>query len=144
MQRRDFIGLCGGLAVSSELLAAPVVPDSLIHDLPRTEEALFGLTRGAPILATAQLELITQPFVEFSPRWPVRVASNIPGTIWMALAIEQNPQPLAAVYRCKPGVVTETSGYFKIAESTQITLVVAAGGRFYGLRRFVSVVGNCM
>ena len=38
----------------------------------------------------------------------------------------------------------EASAYLKIADSTQVTVVVAAGNRFYGLRRYISVVGNCM
>lgn len=144
MRRRDFVTLCGGLALCPRISAAPAAVDSLIHDLPRSEEALFDLTQGARILPSAQLELITQPLVEFAPRWPVRVVSNLPNTQWIALVVEQNPQPLAAVYRFKSGAVTETSGYLKIADSTQITLVVAAAGRFYGLRRFVTVVGHCV
>jgi len=144
MQRRHFITLFGGLAFSFRLQAQPMVAQSLIHDLPRTEDALYELTRGALILPTAHIDLIAQPLVEYAPRWPVRLVSRIPGTSWLALVLEQNPQPLAAVYRFKPGVITETSGYLKIADSTQVTVVVAAQGRFYGLRRFVTVVGNCM
>lgn len=51
--------------------------------------------------------------------------------------------PMAAVYRFKSDAITETSSYLKLAASTQVTLVVAAAGRFYGLRRFITVVGNC-
>lgn len=144
MQRRHFITLIGGLAGSIRLQAQPGVAQSLIHDLPRTEDALFELTQGAHILPSPHIDLVAQPLVEYAPRWPVRMVSRIPGTSWLALALEQNPQPLAALYRFKPSVITETSGYFKIADSTQVTLVVAAQGRFYGLRRFITVAGNCV
>ena len=144
MQRRDFLSICAGLAFSRVVAAAPTAADSLIHDLPRTEEALFELTRGARIMPTTQVELITQPFVEFAPRWPVRVVSHLSNTQWIALVVEQNPQPLAAVYRFTSRAVIEINSYLKIADSTQITLVAAAAGRFYGLRRFVTAVGHCV
>lgn len=144
MQRRHFITLLSGLAISSRVQARPVVAESLIADLPRTEEALFELTQGARILPTSQIVLHALRSVEYAPRWPVRIVSHIPDTHWMALVLEQNPQPLAAVYRFKPGVISETSGNFKLADSTQITIVVAAAGRFYGLRQFITVVGNCV
>lgn len=144
MQRRQFITLFSGLAIGSRVQARPAVAESMIADLPRTEEALFELTQGARILPTTQIDLLALQSVEYAPRWPVRVVSRIPDTHWMALVLEQNPQPLAAVYRFKPGVVTETSGNFKLADSTQVIIVVAAAGQFYGLRRFITVVGNCV
>lgn len=144
MQRRDVLILFGGLLASSRLQARAVSAESMIHDLPRTEEALFELTQGATILPTTQIELIAQPWVEFAPRWPVRVVSRIADVSWMALVVEQNPNPLAAVYHFKPGALTEASSYLKIADSTQVSVVVAAAGRFYGLRRFIKVVGHCM
>lgn len=144
MQRREMLIVLGGLIASTRLQAKTVGAASLIHDLPRTEEALFDLTQGAPILPTTQVELIAQPWVEFSPRWPVRVVSRLPGVHWMALVVEQNPNPLAAVYRFKPGALTEASSYLKIADSSQVSVVVAADSGFYGLRRFIKVVGHCL
>jgi len=144
MQRRHFITLLSGITIASRLQARPAVADSLIADLPRTEEALFELTQGARILPTTQIELHALQSVEYAPRWPVRVVSRIPETRWMALVLEQNPQPLAALYRFKPGAISEISGNLKIADSTQVTIVVAAAAQFYGLRRFITVVGHCV
>jgi len=147
MQRRHVLSLLAGVSVCPGLQGKPAVPaspESLIHDLPRTAEALFDLTHGAPILPTAQIELIAPPLVEFAPRWPVRVVNRMPGVTWMALVIEQNPQPMAALFRFGHGALTEIRSYLKIADSTQVTVVVAAAGKFYGLRRFITVIGNCM
>ena len=144
MHRRHVLTLLSSLAACPQLQAWPAAGESLIHDLPRTEEALFDLTQGARILPTMHIELIAEPYVEFAPRWPVRVVSDIAGARWMALVIEQNPQPLAALYRFNADVIADTSTYLKIADSTQVTVVVAAAGRFYGLRRFITVVGNCL
>jgi len=147
MQRRHVLSLLAGVSVCPGLQGKPAVPaspESLIHDLPRTAEALFDLTHGAPILPTAQIELIAPPLVEFAPRWPVRVVNRMPGVTWMALVIEQNPQPLAALFHFSHGALTEIRSYLKIADSTQVTVVVAAAGKFYGLRRFITVVGYCV
>lgn len=147
MQRRHVLSLLAGVAVCPVLQGKPGLPaspESLIHDLPRTTEALFDLTHGAFISPTTQIELIAPPMVEYAPRWPVRVINRIPGVSWMALTIEQNPQPLAALFHFSNGALTEINSYLKIADSTQVTVVVAAGGKFYGLRRFITVVGYCV
>jgi sulfur-oxidizing protein SoxY len=147
MQRRHVLSLLAGVAVCPALQGKPAVPagpESLIHDLPRTAEALFDLTHGAPILSSARIDLIAPPLVEYAPRWPVRVINRIPGVTWMAVTLEQNPQPLAALFHFKAGALTEVRSYLKIADSTQVTVVVAAAGKFYGLRRFITVVGYCM
>lgn len=152
MQRRHILNLLTGLpalAACPALLARPAAPampgvsESLIHDLPRTAEALFDLTQGAPIVSSTQIELIAQPLVEYAPRWPVRVVSRIPGAHWMAVLIEQNPQPLAAVFHIRSAALTEITSYFKIENSSQVTVIVAAAGRFYGQRHFITVVGRC-
>ena len=147
MQRRHALSLLAGLSVCPSLQARPalpVSPESLIHDLPRTAEALFDLTHGALVLPTAHIDLIAPPMVEYAPRWPVRVVNRVPGVSWMAVTIEQNPQPMAALFHFSNGALTEVSSYLKIADSTQVTVVVAAAGKFYGLRRFITVVGNCV
>lgn len=153
MQRRQLLTALGGLSLSPLVLArasrtsspviAPVI-ESVVHDLPRSAEAIYDLTQGALIYPTTQIQLIAQPYVEYAPRWPVHMVNSIPNVRWMALVIEQNPQPLAALFHFLPGSLTEVSAYLKIADSTQVTVVVAAANRFYGLRRFISVVGNCM
>ena len=149
MQRRQFISCFSGLALSAPVLARTATPtiivnESLVHDLPRTAEALFDLTQGAHIYSSERIDLLAQPYVEYAPRWPVLMVNHLPNVRWMALIIEQNPQPLAAVFHFMPGSLTEASAYLKIADSTQVTVVVAAGNRFYGRRRFIKVVGNCM
>lgn len=149
MQRRPILRMLSclpALAIGRDVAAAPLMPrttESLIHDLPRTTEALFDLTRGAVILPSSHIEMIAESLVEYSPRWPVRVVTRLPGASWMVLVIEQNPQPLAALFQFKTSVVSEISSSVKLADNTQVTVVVAAAGRFYGLRRFITVVGNC-
>jgi len=147
MQRRHILRLLAGfpfLAVCPHLQARPAAaPESLIHDLPRTAEALFDLTQGAAIFPSLHIELIATPLVEYAPRWPVRVVNRMPGASWMALVIEQNPQPLAAVFHFNSTVLNEIGMNIKIVDSTQVTVIVAAAGKFYGQRRFVTVVGNC-
>jgi len=143
MQRRQVLGLIGGVAVWSCISARPVAETSLIHDLPRTEEALFELTRGAAILPSNKIDLLTPPQVEYGPRWPVRIVQRIAGARWAALVIEQNPQPLAALVHFHRGLLGDLAFHCKIADSSQVTVVVAAAGKFYGVRRFMPVVGTC-
>ena len=147
MQRRKVLQWMGGLtclALCPHAQARPTaMVESLIHDLPRTAEALFDLTRGAVILPSTQIELITEPLVEYAPRWPVRMVNRMPGASWMALVIEQNPQPLAAVFHFKSTGLNEIGLNLKIVDSTQVTVIVAVAGKYFGQRRFITVVGNC-
>lgn len=147
MQRRELIKYVSGLAALSMGLNVASKPalsaESLIHDLPRTTEALFELTRGAAILPSTQIELLAAPWVEYAPRWPLRLVQRIAGASWMALVVEQNAQPLAAVFRFRSIPLHEIATSIKIADSSQVTAVVAAAGRFYGARYFIKLVSNC-
>lgn len=138
--------LLAGMLAAPMLLAQarPAQAQSLIHDLPRTFEALYDLTGGAGILPTSSIELEAQSRVENGPRWQVRIVSRLRSVSWMAVVIEQNPQPLAAWVRFRNGALPEITSHFKIADSSQIIIVAESGGKFYGLRRFITVVGHCL
>jgi len=78
--------------------------------------------------------------VEYAPRWPVRVVNRMPGASWMALVIEQKSATPGSGVHFKSTGLNEIGLNLKIVDSTQVTVIVAVAGKFYGQRRFITVV----
>lgn len=75
---------------------------------------------------------------------PISIRSNLPGTETIALLVEKNPQPLASLYEVLPGLEPEIGNRIKMNETSDVYVVVRAGGRYYMARREVKVIlGGC-
>lgn len=75
---------------------------------------------------------------------PIEVISTIPGTTQLAVLVDKNPFPLVAQFSFGPEVEPRFQTRIKMAESSRLRLVAAAGGRFYTVFRDVKVtVGGC-
>lgn len=75
---------------------------------------------------------------------PISIRSNLPGTETIALLVEKNPQPLASLYEVLPGLEPEIGNRIKMNETSDVYVVVRAGGRYFMARREVKVIlGGC-
>jgi sulfur-oxidizing protein SoxY len=75
---------------------------------------------------------------------PIEITSNLPDTKSIAVVIEKNPFPLAASFDFAEGAVPYVKVNVKIGESSQVRVVVLAGGRHYSASREVKVtIGGC-
>jgi sulfur-oxidizing protein SoxY len=76
---------------------------------------------------------------------PIEIASNLPGTSSIAVVLEKNPFPLAAKFEFKEGALPFVKLNVKMAETSDVRVVVAAaGGRYYSATREIKVtIGGC-
>ena len=75
---------------------------------------------------------------------PVGVISNIPKTESIAILIEKNPNPLAAVFDIPPGTEPAISTRVKMAQTSNIYALVRADGRYFLATKEVKVtLGGC-
>ena len=75
---------------------------------------------------------------------PVGVISNIAKTESIAILIEKNPNPLAAVFDIPPGTEPAISTRVKMAQTSNIYALVRADGRYFLATKEVKVtLGGC-
>lgn len=75
---------------------------------------------------------------------PIEVASRIPDTQSIAIVADKNPFPLVATFAFLPGIEPYVSTRIKLAGSSEVRVVVMAGGRPYVTMREIRVVtGGC-
>lgn len=75
---------------------------------------------------------------------PVSISCDFGGALDIAIVVEKNPEPLAAVFSIPEGTQASFSTRVKVAESGRIYAVVRSGGRFYSAFKQANVmVGGC-
>ena len=107
-------------------------------------DALKGI--GAGSAAPSKDLVIEAPQIaENGAVVPIEIASNLPGTSSIAVVLEKNPFPLAAKFEFKEGALPYVKLNVKMAETSDVRVVVAAaGGRYYSATREIKVtIGGC-
>lgn len=75
---------------------------------------------------------------------PIEVTSKIPGTTDIAILAEQNANPLIAEFTLANGAEGFVSTRIKMAKTSNVTVVVKAGGKVYIASKEVKVtIGGC-
>lgn len=75
---------------------------------------------------------------------PVEVSSKIPATESISILIEKNDRPLIAVFHMLNGAEGFVSTRVKMAQTSDIKILVKAGGKMYTARKEVKVtIGGC-
>lgn len=75
---------------------------------------------------------------------PVEVTSKIPGVTSIAIISEQNVNPLIAEFSLSNGAEGFVSTRIKMAKTSNVTVVVKAGGKTYTASKEVKVtIGGC-
>lgn len=75
---------------------------------------------------------------------PVDIASNIPDTESISVLVDKNPHPLAARFNFSEGALPQVHVRLKMAQSSNIRVVVKARGKTWQAFREVKVTaGGC-
>ena len=75
---------------------------------------------------------------------PIGISSNIPKTESIAIVIDKNPNPLAAVFDVPAGTEPAISTRVKMAQTANIYAVVRADGKYYVATKEIKVtLGGC-
>ena len=139
--RRTLLGALA--AVLAKPLAALAAWNETAFGAKTPEDALNGI--GAASAAPSKDILIEAPQIaENGAVVPVEITSNIPGTTSIAVVLEKNPFPLAAKFDFKEGALPYVKVNVKMAETANVRVVAAAGGKHHFATREVKVtIGGC-
>jgi len=135
------VALAAGLLKPGQVLAAewnkPAFESKGIID------ALKGIGGGSA--ADSKDIVIKAPDIaENGAVVPVEVTSRIPGTESIAIVVEKNDRPLIAVFNLLNGAEGFVSTRIKMAQTSDIKVVVKAGGKMYTAKKEVKVtIGGC-
>jgi sulfur-oxidizing protein SoxY len=75
---------------------------------------------------------------------PISVSSTLPDVTSISILVAENPNALAASYKIPAGTLPSVANRLKMAKTTNVIAIVAAGGKLYSATKEVKVtVGGC-
>ena len=152
--RREFLnkmgiaGLISALAgtgfFTPEMAMAAADPRNIpAFDAKTLDEALKALgANGAP--TSADVQLTAPDIAENGAVVPINVSSTIAKTDAIAILVEKNPNPLAAIMYIPDGTDPVVTARVKMQQTSNIIILARADGKYYSLSKEVKVtLGGC-
>jgi sulfur-oxidizing protein SoxY len=103
-------------------------------------KALFG----KPHEASDKVKLDAPEIAENGGVVPISVTTTLTEVTSIAFLVSENPNALAASYQIPAGTVPAVANRLKMAKTTNVIVVVEAGGKLYSATKEVKVtVGGC-
>jgi sulfur-oxidizing protein SoxY len=140
--RRTVLGALAALLAKP--LAALAAWNESAFGAKTPQDALKGIGAANPT-PSKEIVIDAPQIAENGAVVPIEIASNLPGTSSIAVVLEKNPFPLAAKFEFKEGALPFVKLNVKMAETSDVRVVVAAaGGRYYSASREIKVtIGGC-
>jgi sulfur-oxidizing protein SoxY len=141
VRRRDFL-----LGLFSSIILAPINALAALWNKPAFEatqlaDATKNLTIDAEIISW-DIEIIAPERAESGAVVPVEVISNIANTEAIAILVEKNPTPLIANFMFSNGAEPYVVTRIKMAETSEIKVIVKAGNQYFTQVKSVVVLEN--
>jgi sulfur-oxidizing protein SoxY len=132
--------LAAGILKPSELLAAW---NGSAFEAKNVADALKVLGVANPV-PSKDIVIEAPDFAENGASVQIEIRSNVPGTTGISLFVDKNPFAYIGTFDVSGGALPALALRVKIAESSPVRVVVAAGGKHYGAARDVKVtMGGC-
>ncbi len=141
-----------GTLALMRLAAADTTPSNLAALWPKAafgaknqDDALQALFGSVSFQASNAIMLNAPAIAANGAAVPIDVdASAIPGATMLAILVPENPFALCAAYPLTANVLPRVSTRLKMAKTSQVIVVVQAGGKLYGASQQVKVtLGGC-
>jgi sulfur-oxidizing protein SoxY len=146
MDRRSWlkrVGSIGLLALVAPLRALAAAWNRPAFESQTVSGALEGLGIGQ-VTPSRDIVLIAPDMAENGAIVQVEVESRIPGTEAIAILVEKNPTPLIADFVFSNGADPYVITRIKMAESSELKVIVKAGGQYFSAVKQVQVaLGGC-
>lgn len=135
------VAIAAGLLKPGQVLAAEW--NKSAFEAKNLADAMKGI--GAAAAAKSADILIKAPEIaENGAVVPVEVTSKIAGTTDIAIFVDQNVNPMIADFTFSNGAEGFVSTRIKMAKTSNVTVVVKAGGKTYMTAKEVKVtIGGC-
>ncbi|SDO38565.1 thiosulfate oxidation carrier protein SoxY [Afipia sp. GAS231] len=103
-------------------------------------KALYGKTAEA----SDKVKIDAPEIAENGAVVPVSVTTTLPDVTSISFLVSENPVVLVASYRIPAGTMPSVANRIKMAKTSNVTVVVEAGGKVYSTTKEVKVtVGGC-
>ena len=147
MQRREF------LTVLTGVLAAAMLPINALAELLHQtwNKAAFEatkldeVTKGLNISTetpSKDIDIVAPDRAENGAVVQVEITSNIKNTESITVLVEHNPTPLIGIFNFSNGALPFVITRIKMAEDSDLKVVVKADGKFYSNSKKVIVLEN--
>ncbi len=135
------MAIAAGLLKPGQVLAAEWNKNAF--EAKNTADTLKGIN-AASAAKSADIMIKAPDIAENGAVVPVEVTSKIAGTTSIAILSEQNVNPLIADFEFSNGAEGYVSTRIKMAKTSNVTVVVKAGGKSYIASKEVKVtIGGC-
>jgi sulfur-oxidizing protein SoxY len=103
-------------------------------------KSLYGRTAEA----SDKVKLDAPEIAENGAVVPISVSTTLTEVTSISFLASENPNALAAVYRIPPGTLPSVANRLKMAKTSNVIVIVEAGGKLYSAIKEVKVtVGGC-
>ena len=150
--RRDVLRAGGGASLFAVLAAAGMLrPGAALaadwnqkaFEAKNVKDALDALGAGNPA-SSNDIVMIAPEIAENGAVVPIAATSKIPGTESITFLIAKNPTALAASFDIPSGTEAAVSTRVKLAQTTDVHILVKAQGKYYMTKKEVKVtIGGC-
>ena len=150
--RRNFIkrSLCllatltAGVTGMLHPLPALAERNSKAFSAATEKDALTTLFPGQPVESSTAIHVDVHDVIENGAVVPLSITTDLPGTESITILVEKNPNPLIARFNLGPGCAGFIATRIKMAQTSDIIVVVHAQGKLYTAHKFVEVIiGGC-
>ncbi len=147
MQRREFLTILTGA------LAAAMLPINALaaswskawnktaFEATKLDEAIKGLNISTETLGK-DIEIIAPDRAENGAVVQIEITSNITNTESITVLVEHNPTPLISTFRFSNGALPFVITRIKMAEDSDLKVIVKADGKFFTASKKVIVLEN--
>ena len=141
-KRRDFLGVIIAATASALLLplrAVAAIWNKAAFDAIKLDDAAKNLAINAEI-PSKDIEIIAPDRAENGAIVQIEVTSRIPNTEAIAVFVEKNPTALIGNFMFSNGALPQIVTRIKMAETSDIKIIVKAGNQYYSNAKNVVVL----
>ena len=141
-KRRDFLGVIVAATASALLLplrAMAALWNKAAFDAIKLDDAAKNLAINAEI-PSKDIEIIAPDRAENGAIVQIEVTSRIPNTEAIAVFVEKNPTALIGNFMFSNGTLPQIVTRIKMAETSDIKIIVKAGNQYYSNAKNVIVL----
>jgi sulfur-oxidizing protein SoxY len=107
---------------------------------PDAIKALYGKTAEV----SDKIKLDAPEIAENGAVVPISASTTLDDVTSISFLVADNPNALAAYYQIPPGTLPSVANRLKMAKTSNVTVIVEAGGKLYSATKEVKVtVGGC-
>ena len=144
MQRREFLNMLAGAAVATLMLplnALAAAWNKAAFEAAKLEDATKNLAINGEI-PSKDIEIIAPDRAENGAIVQIEITSRIPNTEAMSVLVEHNPTALIGNFMFSNGALPYLVTRIKMAETSDVKIIVKAGDKYYTNSKAVEVLEN--